>query len=65
MQNSQAHSGLRGRQAFLASGTPGMNRRCSGISYLTACISLRYLKMEKATWSHVEIDDLDKLHLNI
>lgn len=57
--------GLRGRQAFLASGTPGMNRRCSGTSYLAACISLRYLKMEKATWSHAETDDLDKLHLNI
>lgn len=42
-----------------------MNRRCSGTSYLAACTSLRYLKMEKATWSHVEIDDLVKLHSNI
>lgn len=56
---------LRGRQAFLASGTPGMNRRCSGASYLAACISLRYLTMQKTTQSHVEIDDLDKLHSNI
>lgn len=56
---------LRGRQAFLASGTPGMNRRCSGTSYLAACISLRYLTMQKTTQSHVEIDDLDKLHSNI
>lgn len=42
-----------------------MNRRCSGTSYLAACIFLRYLTMWKATWSHVEIDDSDKLHSNI
>lgn len=66
MQNSQAH-----RRFKMQVGIPSIRdtrheQMCySGTSYLAAYISPRYLKMEKATWSLGETDDLDKLHSNI